>query len=192
MQNDSPDDDLVTIDRFIFLADAEVAKSVLESNDIDVVLGSENAVRMAWGESQAHGGVKLQVRRADAELAREILAENVSPAHAEHAYRAEEDEDDSDTPAEQCPRCRSEEIGPLVRPAKLFAKTIVLAWLGLIAINIGSCVAMMNGADPRHADTVMIVLYGAAILVPIIAVLAPAFGKKRCRNCQHEWRGRAA
>src|SRR6266850_903898 len=71
---DAPsDDDLVTIDRFIFIAEAEVARATLDAAGIDAVLADENIVRMAWGEAQAHGGVRLQVRRSDAEAAAEVL-----------------------------------------------------------------------------------------------------------------------
>ena len=71
---DTPtDDDLVTIDRFIFIAEAVVARATLEAAGIDAVLADENIVRMAWGEAQAHGGVRLQVRRSDAEAAAEVL-----------------------------------------------------------------------------------------------------------------------
>ena len=69
------DDDPVTIDRFIFLPDAEIARATLEAAGIDAVLIGEHTTRMAWAEAAAHGGVRLQVRRSDAEAAREILRE---------------------------------------------------------------------------------------------------------------------
>jgi hypothetical protein len=64
--------ELVTIRSFWYLAEAELAKGLLESAGIQSVLFDENIVNMGW-YGNAVGGVKLQVSPEDVEAANEIL-----------------------------------------------------------------------------------------------------------------------
>ena len=57
---------------------AFVEKSVLEDAGIQCFLDDENVVRMDWLWSNAMGGIKLVVRKKDAEEAERLLSE--SPA----------------------------------------------------------------------------------------------------------------
>src|SRR5206468_2223082 len=119
-ENLPDDDELVTIDRFLSIADAEIARATLDAAGIDAVLVDENIVRMSWGDAQAHGGVRLQVRRSDAIEAGAVL-------RSEHlrALDAVVDPFESVLPVletdEVCRRCGSEEIFPLESRAKTFA-----------------------------------------------------------------------
>jgi len=91
------DDELVTIDHFFSLADAELARAALETSGIDAVL-----------DVAIHGGIRLQVRRGDAPLATAILT-------GEHLRAVEiEKPEDSFIPQRtlSCRRCASEEVYP--------------------------------------------------------------------------------
>lgn len=74
---ESESQDLVTVDKFRDLPAALLAKGSLESAGIECFLGDENIVRMDWFISNLIGGIKLKVRPADAEAAREILSEPI-------------------------------------------------------------------------------------------------------------------
>lgn len=66
---------LVMVRRFRDLPDAFVAKSVLDSAEIDSFLADENMIRIDWFISNLLGGVKLMVRPEDAETAAALLDE---------------------------------------------------------------------------------------------------------------------
>lgn len=66
---------IVTIRKYLNVADALLAKGVLESAGIDCFLADENLVRLDWFWSNAIGGVKLWVREEDAPAALSILDE---------------------------------------------------------------------------------------------------------------------
>jgi len=66
-------DGLVTIRIFTVVADALLAKTVLDSAEIECFLFDENVIRMDWFYSNAVGGVKLLVRARDAAAATELL-----------------------------------------------------------------------------------------------------------------------
>ena len=58
-----------------FGARVRVEKSVLEDAGIQCFLEDENVVRMDWLGSNAMGGIKLVVRKKDAEAAEKLLSE---------------------------------------------------------------------------------------------------------------------
>lgn len=64
-----------TILSFTLPHEAHFAKSLLESNEIDVILRDELTIQMDNFISNAIGGVKLQVRECDVESASTILKE---------------------------------------------------------------------------------------------------------------------
>jgi ribosomal protein L40E len=165
------DDELVTIDRFLFVNDAELARATLDAHDVDAVL-ADNIVRMSWGDAQAHGGVRLQVRRRDAAEALAILRD-------EHARGVELDHGDVAPPrGEVCRRCGSEEIFPIESRAKVFSRAILVMFAGLVAARLAPTPAFSQG----------IIL--AAVLTPVVAMfVAVVASRKRCRNCNAEWRG---
>jgi hypothetical protein len=69
--------ELVTIRQFRDLPEALLAKGSLESVGIECFLADENLVRLDWFISNFIGGIKLNVRPADAEDARKILDEPI-------------------------------------------------------------------------------------------------------------------
>ena len=69
--------ELITIRQFRDLPEALLAKGCLESAGIECFLGDENLVRLDWFISNFIGGIKLNVKVADAENARQILDEPI-------------------------------------------------------------------------------------------------------------------
>lgn len=69
--------ELVTVRQFRDLPEALLAKGCLESVGIECFLGDENLVRLDWFISNFIGGIKLNVRTADAENARKVLDEPI-------------------------------------------------------------------------------------------------------------------
>jgi hypothetical protein len=68
---------MVTIRSFGDVMQAWLAKSNLESAAIECLLVDDNMVRLHWGIVNVLGGVKLQVKREDAETALELLEQPV-------------------------------------------------------------------------------------------------------------------
>ena len=69
--------ELVTIRQFRDLPEALLAKGSLESAGIECFLADDNLVRLDWFISNFIGGIKLNVRAADVENARQILDEPI-------------------------------------------------------------------------------------------------------------------
>jgi hypothetical protein len=69
---------MVTIRSFGDVMQAWLAKSNLESSAIECRLVDDNMVRLHWGIVNVLGGVKLQVKPEDAEVALELLEQPVS------------------------------------------------------------------------------------------------------------------
>ena len=72
-----PAEPMVTIRSFGDVMQAWLAKSNLESAAIECRLVDDNMVRLHWGIVNVLGGVKLQVKREDAEVALELLEQPV-------------------------------------------------------------------------------------------------------------------
>ena len=68
---------MVTIRSFGDVMQAWLAKSSLESAAIECRLVDDNMVRLHWGLVNVLGGVKLQVKPEDAEVALELLEQPV-------------------------------------------------------------------------------------------------------------------
>ena len=178
-------DDLVTVDRFLFLADAEIARATLEAAGIDAVLVDENIVRMSWGDAQAHGGVRLQVRAEDADEARAILAEtDLSGAPAPSPAESPDDSEADET----CRRCGSEEIFPTESRGKTYVRVSIWMILGFVLLRLVGLGVAAAGREMPHQFTDAAVLI--LVLAPVITlVMSNMLPKKRCRNCGLEWRG---
>ena len=67
----------VVVGRFRDLPPALLSQSILRSAAIDCFLADENTIRMDWFWSNLLGGVKLCVRKADADPASSLLAQPV-------------------------------------------------------------------------------------------------------------------
>jgi len=103
---------------------AELARTVLESEDIAAHLQFENHILLNWMISNALGGVRLQVLSSEASRAREILGEDreellASIAESEIALE----------PGDLCPHCNSESIrrDSLERTTKCLALLVTTA-----------------------------------------------------------------
>lgn len=175
------DDDLVTIDRFLFAHDAEIARATLEASGIDAVLGDEFISRMAAAGAHAHGGIRLMVRRSDATAATELLA-----AEQVRASDAEIDE----VPAElveqpgrpKCRRCFSEEIYPTHSRIRRFWQAVVMTMIAIFLLDIASCVAAATGVHvPPHIARVLSAGLPLGLVVGLLTTLVPP--RMRCRNC---------
>jgi hypothetical protein len=70
---DSPSAELVTIRRYLWPHEAQVARSVLESDGIAAVVQDQHMAQMDWLYVQAIGGLRLQVSSEDAGRATELL-----------------------------------------------------------------------------------------------------------------------
>jgi Putative prokaryotic signal transducing protein len=69
--------ELVTVRQFRDLPEALLAKGSLESAGIECFLADENLVRLDWFISNFIGGIKLNVRAADAANAQKLLDEPI-------------------------------------------------------------------------------------------------------------------
>jgi hypothetical protein len=84
LEEEAPEDreelevrELVTIRQFRDLPEALLAKGSLESAGIECFLADENLVRLDWFISNFIGGIKLNVRAADAANAQKLLDEPI-------------------------------------------------------------------------------------------------------------------
>jgi hypothetical protein len=93
---------LVTVQQYRELAEAQVAKGVLDSAGIPCCLRDENVARLDWVWSNLLGGVRLQVNEQDREAAQAVLAQPIP----------EQIHVDGEIPYDQprCPRCGSLDI----------------------------------------------------------------------------------
>jgi hypothetical protein len=94
--------ELVTIRQFRDLPEALLAKGSLESAGIECFLADENLVRLDWFISNFIGGIKLNVRVADAENARKILDEPILEGLYVQGVGLYEQP--------RCPKCRSLDV----------------------------------------------------------------------------------
>lgn len=93
---------VVTVRRYRDLAEAMVARTVLESAGIEAWIADENFVRMDWFYSNMVGGMRLQVAGDDETAAREILEQD---APQTIAYGEDETYEQP-----TCPKCGAREI----------------------------------------------------------------------------------
>lgn len=109
---------LVTVARYRDLAEALVARSVLESAGILCFLRDENTVRMEWFWSNLIGGMRLQVAPEDEPRARELLTQPILASIA--LPQGEEFVQPS------CPVCGSLDIGAEDSDRKVLAASMLL------------------------------------------------------------------
>ena len=92
---------LVVVRQFVDVPSALLAKSVLDSAEVDCFLADANTVRMDWLYSNAIGGVKLVVREEDVESVNQLLEQSpVNEFDVPDVGHFEQP---------RCPRCNSAE-----------------------------------------------------------------------------------
>jgi hypothetical protein len=69
--------DVVTVRKFRDLPEALLAKGSLDSAGVECWLADDNLVRLDWFISNFVGGIKLQVRKEDGNIANEILEQPI-------------------------------------------------------------------------------------------------------------------
>lgn len=109
-----------TVSTYIMPFEADIARSVLESEKIPSFLMDYHTIYIDWLYSNALGGVKLQVHKDNLAMAREII---------ESALRTGQEQDYSEG---ACPVCHSFKTAHVV----LGRRWAVLTWL-LIGIPFG-------------------------------------------------------
>ncbi|MBV0932635.1 putative signal transducing protein [Marinobacterium weihaiense] len=67
---------LVTIARYTYPYEAQIARALLDSEGIRAFVADEQTINMQWLYSDALGGVRLQVAAEDVERACQLLAED--------------------------------------------------------------------------------------------------------------------
>lgn len=153
-------ENLVTIASFRDLYDAQLAKIRLESAGLEWFFADEATVHADWLYSNAIGGIKLQVRKADVQRALDVLArDSIDEDFAEKAIQEEVE-------SSVCPRCGSENIAYYSRPEAAVTLFLLLA--------IIPCVI-----------TISYVFWFFALL----PLLLPE-SKWGCEDCRHTWRGK--
>src|SRR5437660_458775 len=87
------EDQLVTVETYQFLPQAQAAKLQLEGNDIQVFLADAETVNMDWLLGNAIGNIKLQVPRDQVDKALGLLQEMRDKARRRH--KTDEDTDET-------------------------------------------------------------------------------------------------
>ncbi len=94
--------DIVTIRKFRDLPEALMAKGSLESAGIQCALVDDNMIRLDWFISNLLGGIKLQVKTEDSEVADKILSQPI-PDHLDVSGIGEYEQP-------RCPKCGSLDV----------------------------------------------------------------------------------
>jgi len=115
--------ELVAIRNFRDLPEATLAKGSLDAGGIECYLADENMVRMYWFISNLLGGVKLLVRKEDAQAALAVLSEPVPEAFEVDGVGSYEQP--------RCPKCKSLDITHQSGLDKRFALPALWALGGL-------------------------------------------------------------
>lgn len=109
---------LVTVGRYRDMAEAFVARAVLEQAGIECFLRDENTVRMDWTLSNAIGGMRLQVATKDEAAADEVLSQ---PMPAEFEIDSGEE-----FVQPVCPTCGSTDVIANDPDRKLMAASMLI------------------------------------------------------------------
>ncbi len=122
-QPDDPGDELIVLNRYYSVPDAELARGRLESEGIPAFVCDENMVGAQWLYSQVIDGMRLMVRGQDAAKAAEILS--LEPIKEEElAKEAGATEDVT------CPKCGSNNVwrGSSSGLPRLLAWVVTFIW----------------------------------------------------------------
>lgn len=111
----------ITVATFSLSTQAHLARLKLESEDIDCVIVDEHLITTNWLLSPAVGGIKLQVPRDQATVARQVLGgEAVVWDEAEAIEMS------------RCPKCGQGEFRPAPTPRWVLAVSVALLGIPLL------------------------------------------------------------
>ncbi|NVJ50746.1 MAG: DUF2007 domain-containing protein [Gammaproteobacteria bacterium] len=116
---------LVSIASFSFPHEAHVARALLESEGIPVIVADEHTINMQWLYSDALGGVKIQVPPEHQVAATELLKSEFSANLINQ----------QDLEPEVCKECGSSQIEYRVKGKKLGLLSIILLQLPFCSIK---------------------------------------------------------
>jgi len=89
-------DELVTVASYHDAISADIARNFLESEGLQAFVTNEASATTFSGIAEMLGGVKIQVPTADADRARELLAQHASSAITDEDVDESDDEDSAD------------------------------------------------------------------------------------------------
>ena len=191
MNDDTPGDRLVTIATFWSPVEANLARNNLDAAGIRAILVGEETVGMAWHLTNAIGGVKVQVREADADRALVVLDE-ISPVHAEPLStepdaagydpdipdEAADDEGDLEDPGEPQENRQWEDVSEreLNQREKDAEKALRVAMLGLLLLPLQLYVFWLLGRvylseEPLASDKRWAAFIAGAINFPFVLLV---------------------
>jgi hypothetical protein len=101
-------EELVIVERYRFLPEAEAARMYLESEGITAFLADAETVNMDWFLANAIGNIKLQVPSAQAETARALL-DRLRENQQQRREHGEENEEEGSAVCLACGGPMSEE-----------------------------------------------------------------------------------
>ncbi len=171
---------LVTVARFSHVAEAHVVKARLQALGMPAFVADEGIVTMNWLWSNAVGGVRVQVRRADAARAEQILAQ-----------RPYEPSLKRDNP--RCPRCGSFD-------ARFQRLSLRRAFVVMFLLSIPNCASISILIGIRvpvypqpfmNCGTDCIVAFLAAINLLLLFFFVQKFLSDKswtCQECSHRWK----
>lgn len=99
--------DLVKIETYLNVYEAQIAKSKLEANNIYCYLKDEEIVQQDWIRTIAYGGVKLYVRIEDESIARTLLEQEIVEEDIDYSSDNNLDTDFPIYEGKACIYCRS-------------------------------------------------------------------------------------
>lgn len=110
--------------RFVDWNEAQMARGLLEANDIACVIGDGNVAAVDWGVSIALGGIKLSVlNEADLPAAQHLLNDVKTGAMNDALERFDATGAEDHDGAEHCPSCNSTDI---FRPRSPFSAIVAV------------------------------------------------------------------
>jgi predicted Zn-ribbon and HTH transcriptional regulator len=121
-----PLEPLVTVGVYSYALEAHLDKARLASEGIDSAVIDEHIIIANWLFTIPVGGVKLQVRESDANLARSALKDVVTTTDEKSTETGQYPDD------ERCPQCRSVDI----RYEPFHIRSIYIFWF-IMAVFIG-------------------------------------------------------
>lgn len=167
--------ELVTIARYNHVAEAHVTKARLQALNIPAFVADEHIATMNWLWSNAMGGVKVQVRRADAAQALRTLEQQI--------YQPSRRKDNP-----HCPRCGAFDVRyQRYGLRKAFTAMLVLALPPQFSVLpfVLTAALLRSLPLPLLEDDLLLAL---ALWTYYWLMIPLPKNKWRCRRCGHEWK----